>query len=152
MSDPFRDQPLPRGPFLGMAALVVFSLVAVIVAQNLGYKGGQAPPDSVVESRDLRFIDGPDGLVHVRDVSSNAVVTSLAPGTENFIRGVLRGMARERRSRSLDTQTPFRIARHADGRLTLEDIATGRRIDLQAFGPSNAGSFERLLVSETSGT
>ena len=76
-----------------------------------------APPDSVVESRDLRFIDGPDGLVHVRDVSSNAVVTSLAPGTENFIRGVLRGMARERRSRSLDTQTPFRIARHADGRV-----------------------------------
>ena len=34
----------------------------------------------------------------------------------------------------------------ADGRLTLADPATGARIDLEAFGPTNAGVFARLLT------
>ena len=83
--------------------------------------------------------------MYVWDASSDQLLVSLQPGTENFIRGVMRGLARERRSHSLDRETPFRIARHSDGRLTLQDLATGRRIDLQAFGPTNVGSFERLL-------
>jgi putative photosynthetic complex assembly protein len=40
---------------------------------------------------------------------------------------------------------PFRLALHADGRLTLEDPATSRTIELQAFGPANSGAFARLL-------
>ena len=32
-----------------------------------------------------------------------------------------------------------------DGGLTIEDGSTGRRIDLQAFGPTNANTFAQLL-------
>ena len=87
-------------------------------------------------------------MVYVWDASSNLLLDSLQPGTENFIRGVLRGLARERRSHSLDRGIPFRLARHGDGRLTLQDLATGRRIDLQAFGATNVGSFRRLLDAQ----
>jgi putative photosynthetic complex assembly protein len=146
MSDPFGNQGIPRPALYALAGLVVFSLMAVVVAQAFGFKAGQPLPDSVVEQRDLRFSDGEAGLVYIWDVSQDAMIGSIAPGTENFIRGVLRGFARDRRSRSLDRLTPFRLARHSDGRLTIEDLATGRRVDLQAFGPTNLGAFERLLA------
>ena len=145
MSDPFENHQIPRAALLGLLGLVVISLLAVIVAQAVGYKADEPLPDSIIEHRDLRFSDGTGGVVYVWDDASDLMLVALQPGTENFIRGVLRGLARERRSHALDREIPFRIARHANGRLTLEDLATNRRIDLQAFGATNAGSFERLL-------
>ncbi|MBC7781542.1 MAG: photosynthetic complex assembly protein PuhC, partial [Proteobacteria bacterium] len=38
----------------------------------------------------------------------------------------------------------------ADGRLTLADPATGQRIDLESFGPTNAAVFARLIVAGAS--
>ena len=94
----------------------------------------------------LVLLCGVAGVVYIWDASGDTMIGSIAPGTENFIRGVLRSFARDRRSRSLDSLTPFRLARHGDGRLTVEDLATGRQIDLQAFGPTNFGAFQRLLT------
>jgi putative photosynthetic complex assembly protein len=52
---------------------------------------------------------------------------------------------RERRLRRLFADPPFVLSSHADGRLTLADPATGRSVNLEAFGPDNAGAFARLL-------
>ena len=38
---------------------------------------------------------------------------------------------------------------HADGRLTIEDPATGRQIELQAFWHTNALAFSKLLASSS---
>lgn len=149
MSDPFENHAIPRPALFGLVGLVLFTLVAVVVAQAFGYKAGQPLPDNVVEQRDLRFTDGSAGIVHIWDAASNVQLGSIEPGNENFVRGVLRGFARDRRSHALGTQTPFRLARHADGRLTIEDLATGRRINLQAFGQTNVGAFQRLLAMST---
>jgi hypothetical protein len=48
--------------------------------------------------------------------------------------------------REIGPQPPFELAARADGRLTLTDPATGARIDLESFGPTNAGVFARLLT------
>jgi putative photosynthetic complex assembly protein len=149
VSDPFRDNPVPRGALFALGGLVLFSLVAVIAAQLAGYKAGTPPLEAVVDQVDLRFVDVGGGEVQIFDADRQALLTTLAPGTENFIRGVVRGMARERRSQSLGRETPFRLARHSDGRLTLTDLATGRLIDLQAFGQTNADAFARLLTLRT---
>jgi putative photosynthetic complex assembly protein len=69
----------------------------------------------------------------------------LDPGTNGFVRGVLRGLARERRRQGLGSEIPFHLAQRADGRLTLVDPATERVIDLKAFGPTNTQAFARLL-------
>ena len=71
----------------------------------------------------------------------------LAPGTNGFARGVLRGLARERRRSDIGMEPPFRLARWSDGRLTLEDPTTGRRIELGAFGPTNAEVFAALMLA-----
>jgi putative photosynthetic complex assembly protein len=145
MSDPFRNQPFPRGALLGVAALIGFALVAVAVARLADLQAGTPPVGSAAQTRDLRFVDEPGGIVQVYDGEDGNQVATLEPGTENFIRGVLRGLARERRSHELGMDIPFRVARYPDGRLTLEDRATGRVIELKAFGPTNAGAFARLL-------
>ena len=103
----------------------------------------------IVEQRSLRFSDGAAGLVKVQDAGDDRIVASISPGTENFIRGVIRSFARERRSLDIEPELPFLLARHADGRLTIEDPATGRQIELQAFGHTNALAFSKLLASSS---
>ena len=98
----------------------------------------------IVQYRDVRFVDRADGSLNVTDVNG-ALVSVVEPGQGGFIRGVMRGRARERRLDGQGAELPFRIARHADGRITLEDLATGVRVVLNSFGPTNAEAFARLL-------
>jgi putative photosynthetic complex assembly protein len=145
MSDPFADRPMPRAPLAGAVALVVLTLAAVAFVRLTGV-GAESPPlAATVSERELRFADRPEGGVAVHDARDGALVAVLAPGGDGFVRGTLRALARERRSHGIGAGPPFRLAAHADGRLTLEDLATDRRIDLAAFGPTNAGAFARFL-------
>ena len=67
-------------------------------------------------------------------------------GENGFFRGALRGLARERRRAGLGSEQPFQLIGRADGRLTLTDPATGQRIDLESFGPTNAAVFARFMT------
>jgi putative photosynthetic complex assembly protein len=102
------------------------------------------PAGAVLEQRLLRFVDRPDGGVDVIDDASGRLLHSVQ-GQQGFLRGVLRGLARERRARSIGADAPFALSRHADGRLQLADPATGQRIELASFGPDNAAVFLRWL-------
>lgn len=146
MSDPFRGQPVPLAALLGAAALIGFSLLAVTTARITGVgASGRAAPSPAVEARDLRFEDRVDGAVLVYDGSGEDLVAVVEPGEGGFVRGVLRALARERRAHDAGQAAPFRLARRVDGRLTLEDMTTGRVIELVAFGPTNLDAFARLL-------
>ena len=105
----------------------------------------RAPAAEVVAARHLTFTDQPDGSVIVQDVEARAQIDVFAPGTNNFARGILRALARQRRMQGIGPDQPFRLARLADGRLTLDDPATGERIDLGSFGSTNTADFVRLL-------
>lgn len=145
MSDPFADRPLPRATLLGAGALVAFTLVAVAVARLGGIETAPVPSVPSLESRDLRFLDQADGAVAVYDLEDGSTVALLPAGSNNFIRGALRGLARERKRQDIGMEPPFRVTRWADGRYTLEDTATQRMIDLRAFGSTNVQAFADLL-------
>ena len=145
MHDHHHDRPFPRGALIGAAALIGFSLLAVTLARFAGLGPVTEPMAPVVQSRELRFADRADGAVLVYDRQGDEVVDLVPPGSGGFVRGVLRALARERRLQGDGASTPFRLSRLADGRLTLEDLATGRVIDLKAFGHTNEGAFARLL-------
>jgi putative photosynthetic complex assembly protein len=127
--------------------LVGLALVLVTVARLTGYSPEQAPASTVVESYDLRFEDRADGAVLVYDDPSGALAYTVQPGTNGFIRGVLRGLVRDRRADHVGRARPFRLTRWANGRLSLDDPATGRHIDLEVFGPTNAAAFADILVA-----
>lgn len=138
-------RPFPRGALMGAAALVGLTIVAAAGARLTG-SGVTAPFEAApVEVRDLRFVDRADGAVGVYAAESGEVVEIVPPGSNGFLRGVMRGLARERMLNSIADEPAFRLTRWADGRLSLEDPTTGRVIDLGAFGPTNIQTFARLL-------
>lgn len=138
-------EPFPRIALIGMGSLLAISVVAAAAGrvQHLTAPPQAAP--AAVRAVDLRFHDEADGSVSVRAVADNRLVASVAPGTGGFVRGVMRGLARDRIRRHIGQQAPFRLTEAAAGRLWLQDTATGRRIDLQAFGATNRSAFAQMM-------
>ena len=100
-------------------------------------------------SRDLLFRDLPDGGVAVFDAKdTSATIEIVAPATNGFLRATMRGLARQRLRQDADKETPFRLTEWADGRLTLEDPTTGRRVEMEAFGITNEQVFADLLTAK----
>ncbi len=141
------EQKLPRGLILGAGFLVISSLLLVGVARLTGYTPDQPPVSSVVDSQSLRFEDRADGAVLVYDATDNRLTYTIEPGTNGFVRGVLRGLVRERRADHIGPTPPFTLTRWADGRLSLDDPSTGRHVDLEVFGTTNAGDFATILIA-----
>jgi putative photosynthetic complex assembly protein len=135
--------PLPRGLLIAMISLVLVSLAGVSAVRLSGVEI-RSPDAGTVVSRSLRFADLPDGGISVVDAKSGEEVQRVQ-GEGGFLRGALRVMSRERRMRGLGPEAPFELLGRADGRLTLVDPATAVRIDLESFGPTNAGAFVGLL-------
>jgi putative photosynthetic complex assembly protein len=134
----------PKTALYSAFSIVVFSLVVV---GSYRLMGGIATDHSIPISlsRQLWFEDRSDGGINVLDARDQKLVDELKPGTNGFLRAVLRGMVHERRRLGLAEKSPFTIALWADGRLTVEDPQTHRIVELKAFGPDNSGAFERLL-------
>jgi putative photosynthetic complex assembly protein len=149
MSDPFHNKPFPRGVLAAVGTLIGVSLLAVSFGRWADVGTTRVPEAALIETRDLHFADRADGAVVAFESDVDAPVAVLAPGTNGFARGVLRGLARERRRSDIGMDPPFRLARWSDGRLTLEDPTTGRRIELGAFGPTNAEVFAELMQAPT---
>jgi putative photosynthetic complex assembly protein len=90
-------------------------------------------------------MDQTDGSIRITRAADDGLAGTVHPGEGGFIRGVMRGLARDRISRHIGEQPPFRLALSGDGQLTLFDTATGRLIDLESFGQGNRASFFDLL-------
>jgi putative photosynthetic complex assembly protein len=145
MSETIHEPVVPRGGIFAAAALILFALAAVTTVRLTGVGGAHMTLPAAVESRDLRFEDGEKGAVLVFDANDRQLVDTLAPGSNGFIRVVMRGLARERRLGDIGAEPPFRITRYTGGQLTLTDTSTGKQIDLGAFGSTNTEAFARLM-------
>jgi putative photosynthetic complex assembly protein len=140
---------LPRAALVAAATLVLVCLACVALVRLTGVGAARYPDAAAVEVRELRFEDRADGAIRVVDPRDGREVDVLT-GPNGFVRGTLRGFARERKRQGIGPEQPFRLIGRADGRLTLEDPATGRRVDLESFGPTNAAAFAQLMSRKTS--
>jgi putative photosynthetic complex assembly protein len=61
----------------------------------------------------------------------------------------VRALVRERKKRDIGSGPAFELIARTDGRLTLSDPATGERLDLESFGPSNSAVYRRWLADTT---
>ena len=140
---PARPSILPRLPGLAVFGMISLALVAAVAGRVVNATT-PAPAARVVDSRDLRFEDRADGAVLVFDGQATQPF-EVVTGENGFLRGTLRGLARTRRSEGVDASTPFHLLAWSDNRLTLDDPATGRHVELEAFGYTNEAVFARLL-------
>ena len=125
-----------------LAMLLVALLYALFGSPDAGLDGLER--GAPVATRELRFEDRADGTVTVRDAGDGAEIARLAVGEDGFVRSVMRGLVRERRAQGIGAQIPFRLTTWASGFVSLEDPATGRLVELTAFGPDNVAAFARL--------
>jgi putative photosynthetic complex assembly protein len=141
-------QEVPRGALVGALVLILATLAIAASASVARHRSHDTSAPSVpVQSFEARFVDAPDGSILVTDATNGREVITIAPGADNFIRGVLRGMFRSRKLEAIGHEAPFTVARDADGRLTISDRETGRTVDLGSFGPTNAAAFARVLAA-----
>ena len=135
-----------RMPLMAAGALVVLSIVGVGAVRWSGMPIS-TPDAPVVAARVLQFTDRKDGGIDVTDVGTGQLVETVT-GQSGFIRGTLRGLARERKRSGIGSTEPFALLAHSDGRLTLIDPSTSRRVDLESFGPTNEAEFVRMLPDQ----
>jgi putative photosynthetic complex assembly protein len=124
-------------------ALIAFSLISVGLVRITG-NGPDQRAAAAVSERTLRFEDRSDGGVAVFD-GENGQLIAVLQGEKGFVRGTLRALTRERHSRGIGNGPPFTLTAYIDHRLALKDPATGARIDLESFGPTNMAEFARFL-------
>ncbi len=144
MSEIFAGSSFPRQAVHAGAALVGLAMLFAGVARVTDIGATRLAVAPIVELVSLRFLDDPAGGINVESEKGDHIA-HFAAGEGGFLRGVMRGFARERRARELGSEPAFQVARHADGRLTLADPQSGRTIELNSFGPSNSGLFVNLL-------
>jgi putative photosynthetic complex assembly protein len=134
----------PFGKTAPIAALLAAGAVVALTAMMKDRGDGVVIASPAAETRLLRFSDAPGGVVKVESVDG-VVVASYGSGEGSFLRGVLRSFARDRRGSDVATDVPFELTRHADGRTSLKDTASGQIVVLDAFGTTNAAFFASLL-------
>jgi len=148
MPDILSERPFPRGALIAAGAMIALSITAATVARY-GHIGTLQPqPAAAMTARSVHFLDRNDGAVVVTDAANGHEVAVLAPGTNGFIRGVMRGLARGRRLAGVGDEPPFQIIQRVDGRLDLVDPSTGRDIALEAFGHTQVEAFAVLLKAK----
>lgn len=135
----------PTVPLTAAVSLVAITVVAVAIMRYATPGPADDAAVGTVAAVDLYFEDRDDGSVAVIDAASGDTIEQLEPGSNGFVRGALRSVVRARRAVGAGADVPFSLRLTEAGRLLLHDPATGREIDLWAFGRSNAEAFGRLL-------
>ena len=136
----------PRWVLWTVGFLMVFTLGSIGLVRITG-NGPDQLAAATVSERLLRFEDRPDGGVAVIDGITGQLLTTVT-GEQGFLRGAIRALARDRAARKIGAEQPFKLISRTDGRLTLFDPVSGQRVDLESFGPTNAGVFAPFLTMQ----
>ncbi|HQS68346.1 MAG: hypothetical protein B7Y36_15065 [Novosphingobium sp. 28-62-57] len=149
---------VPRPALLLAGGLIATTLALTALVQT-GVMNREAVPSVArasagvvaVDTRKLTFDDRADGAVVVKDADSDETLAVLKGEGDGggFVRGVMRGMARERKMSGIGQATPFELSLWGNGSLSLLDPATGRSVELGSFGPDNRAAFIRFLKSQS---
>lgn len=136
------------GGIVGMTILVVFGVsLGVLPARPTAPELRAENHVGIVKSANFVFADRADGALIANDAKTGKPALVLEPGSNSgFIRGVMRGMMRERMLHEVSRYGAVTITQWADGALTLKDSSTGRILELGSFGHTNRAAFAQLLA------
>jgi putative photosynthetic complex assembly protein len=142
-----RDREMIPKPLLRMMlALVIASLALTSWAVWTGRTPTGQPKESpVTQERQLVIKTGGAKAVTLYD-ANGTFLTHLDHG--GFVTVIGSGLDRARIVHRVGQDEPVTLARHANGRLTITDPATGWSVELTAFGSDNEAAFAALLPQQ----
>nr|AAF24267.1 Orf128 [Cereibacter sphaeroides] len=103
---------------------------------------GKPAPAPVVAERQLVLQGLGEQAVAVRTPEGETLFEAENGG---FVTVIQIGLKRARTVHRIEGNPPVRLVKYENGRLSLQDDATGWSAELQAFGPDNEAAFERML-------
>ena len=138
---------VPRTTLIGAGALLAFTLAATSIVRIANIAPAASPvlmreqaKILPLASRDLRFVDRADGSVVIGNARGGTVAVIAAGQKTGFVRGVMRGLARDRRARGIDNRPPFTLTLWRDGDMR---PSRGQRFALFQKGSYSERAFER---------
>lgn len=136
------------GGLVGITLIIVFGVRLGIVPPRPTAPEVRAQSQvAVMNTRNFVFADRADGALIATDADTGKVALVLEPGSNSgFIRGVMRGLMRERQLHQVSRHGAVAVTQWADGALTLKDPSTGRIVELGSFGNTNRAAFAQLLA------
>jgi putative photosynthetic complex assembly protein len=140
-------RPIPRAILLAAGALAFGVIVVAAMARTTDVGVSRVAYTAPEARRDVRFADRADGSVAVSDANSNEIVAVLEPGTNGFVRIMMRSLAKHRLDKGVGAEPAFELTRWDDGRLSILDPVTGQHRDLSGFGKTNVDDFAKLLLA-----
>lgn len=143
-----QHHPSPLGsdtpwPIWALGILLLVVLAGVTLQMKVHGAAAPQPTEAVQWERSLSFVGQSNGDIAVLDATTGQEVARFQ-GEQGFLRGSLRALNRERKRSGMNPDLPFKLTGHVDGRITLLDTATGQRLNLESFGPTNSAVFSQL--------
>lgn len=135
---------VPRWALIA-AGCLVSGTIALATISSLGAKR-VAMPQASAPITALRFDQNAAQALIVTNAVTGKQVAFIAPTADAFLRTTLRTMIETRISDGITRTAPFLLIPTGKDDLVLDDPATGQKIDLQAFGPSNSVQFQNLTT------
>lgn len=140
-----RDQNIPRGVLIAAGTLIAFVLFVTVYGRTSDVGAVHMPAATPYQTVRLHFVDQQDGGIVISSATDGAVLAKIAPGTNGFLRTLMRGFVHARNRGGIGAETPFNLTRWSNGTISLTDETTGRRVDLDAFGATQAEVFANIF-------
>ena len=141
-AQPRRDREfIPTRLVLAMFGLAGIALLLVSFAVLTDRPTTGQPKEAPVWKAQTMTIEGAGN--HVTIVEDTGRVLLDGPG--GFISVVLDGLERARLVARVEGNPPVTITQYENGRVSLEDPASGWQVELSSFGPGNVGTFLKML-------
>lgn len=141
-----RDRELiPTKLVIAMFSLAIATvvMVAIAVLTDRPLTGTPAPAD-VIASHEL-VLPGDGRAMHVATPDGKVIFDGTNGG---FISVVNDGLEYARHRARIDDNPPITLTEYADGRITLNDPATGWKTELASFGTGNLNVWRALLAQK----
>jgi putative photosynthetic complex assembly protein len=143
---------IPRGVLIAAGVLIVFALAVTFYGRTTDVGVVHMPAMQAYQTVRLHFVEQDDGGIAINDASDGAALAQIAPGANGFLRSMMRGLVRARNRNNIGPEAPFTLTRWANGTMSLTDETTGRRIDLDAFGATQAETFAKIFPARKATT
>ena len=134
---------IPKPLLRAMIGIALLSLALTSYAVLTGRpREGVPPPGNVVAEKLVVLKDIDARHVTVSDPEGNLLLDLPEGG---FVDVMAAAVRRSRAVARITDNPPVRIVRYDNGRLAMEDPATGWSAELYAFGADSKAAFERIL-------
>ncbi len=142
---PRQGDDFPRLALIIIGGAMALSIVFAATARFTGFGVHRVEQGTVIGTQRIVFAEQADGTATITHAPDGRLLERLPADGSGFLRGVLRAELRQRRLASQDLSAPFALNRRADGRHYLVDPLSGRRMELDGFGPTNTLAVARLF-------